>query len=119
MNSDGWSGKSSRVITAFTPGNASAFDVSIETMRACGCGLRSTRPMSWPARLKSAPKRARPVTLSTPSGRMVRVPTVLAPLLMLSAMSLSLSHHGGGVHHRVDDLVVARVAAEGAGQPVH
>ena len=34
-----------------------------------------TRPMSWPGRLKSAPKRARPVTLSTPSGRMVRVPT--------------------------------------------
>ena len=75
MNSDGWSPKSSRVITAFTPGSASAFDVSIETIFACGCGLRSTRPMSWPARLKSAPKRARPVTLSTPSGRIVRVPT--------------------------------------------
>ena len=75
MNSDDWSAKSSRVMTAFTPGSASAFDVSIFTMRACGCGLRSTRPMSWPGRLKSAPKRARPVTLSTPSGRIVRVPT--------------------------------------------
>ena len=47
----------------------------IETMRACAWGLRSTLPISWPARLKSAPKRARPVTLSTPSGRIVRVPT--------------------------------------------
>ena len=75
MNSDDWSAKSSRVMTAFTPGSASAFEVSIRTMRAWGCGLRSTRPMSWPGRLKSAPKRARPVTLSTPSGRMVRVPT--------------------------------------------
>ena len=75
MNSDGWSAKSSRVTTAFTPGSASALEVSIDTMRAWACGLRSTRPMSWPARLKSAPKRARPVTLSTPSGRIVRVPT--------------------------------------------
>ncbi len=75
MNSDGWSPKSSRVMTAFTPGSASALEVSIEMMRACACGLRRTRPMSWPGRLKSAPKRARPVTLSTPSGRTVRVPT--------------------------------------------
>ena len=75
MNSEDWSAKSSRVMTAFTPGSASAFEVSIETMRACGWGLRSTLPMSWPGRLKSAPKRARPVTLSTPSGRIVRVPT--------------------------------------------
>jgi hypothetical protein len=51
MNSDGWSGKSSRVTTALTPGSASAREVSIDTMRACGWGLRSTRPMSWPARL--------------------------------------------------------------------
>src|SRR5437762_2699321 len=29
----------------------------MERMRACGCGLRKTRPMSWPARLKSALER--------------------------------------------------------------
>jgi len=46
MNSEDWSAKSSRVITAFTPGRASAFAVSIRTIRAWGCGLRSTRPMS-------------------------------------------------------------------------
>ena len=76
MNSLGWSAKSSRVTTAFTPGSCSALDVSIEMMRAWACGLRSTRPTSWPAMWKSAPKRARPVTLSWPSGRMVRVPTI-------------------------------------------
>ena len=121
MNSDGWSGKSSRVTTALTPGSASAFEVSIETMRACGWGLRSTRPMSWPARLKSAPKRARPVTLSTPSGRMVRVPTYVlrrCPVRRRLGHGLSLSHCRGGVHHRADDLVVAGAPAEVAGQPV-
>src|SRR6266852_3057117 len=120
MNSDGWSPKSSRVTTAFTPGSASALEVSIETMRACGYGLRSTRPMSWPGRLKSAPKRARPVTLSTPSGRMVRVPTYVCefPFVIVSAMGLSLSHRRGRVHHRANDLVVPRAPAEVAGEPV-
>src|SRR2546426_452897 len=89
-------------------------------MRACGCGLRSTRPMSWPGRLKSAPKRARPVTLSAPSGRMVRVPTYVCelPFVIVSAMGLSLSHRRGGVHHRAHDLVVPRAPAEVAGEPV-
>src|SRR6185295_15108652 len=110
-------------MTALTPGSASAFQVSIETMRACGCGLRSTRPMSWPGRLKSAPKRARPVTLSTPSGRIWRVPTkppFVCPLVcpFVSAMSLALSHSRGCVHHRAHDLVIARAPAQVAGQPV-
>jgi xanthine dehydrogenase YagT iron-sulfur-binding subunit len=30
-------------MTAFTPGSASAFEASMRRMRACGCGLRSTR----------------------------------------------------------------------------
>src|SRR2546426_12004621 len=120
MNSEDWSAKSSRVITALTPGSASALEMSIDTMRACGCGLRSTRPMSWPGRLKSAPKRVRPVTLSAPSGRMVRVPTYVCefPLVIVSAMGLSLSHRRGGVHHRAHDLVVPRAPAEVAGEPV-
>src|SRR5207245_7703298 len=55
--------------------------------------------------LKSAPKRARPVTLSAPSGRMVRVPTYVCelPLVIVSAMGLSLSHRRGGVHHRAHE----------------
>ena len=36
------------VTTAFTPGSASAFEASILRMRACGCGLRSTRAYSMP-----------------------------------------------------------------------
>src|SRR6185295_9659728 len=113
-------------MTAFTPGSASALLVSIFTMRAWGCGLRSTRPMSWPGRLKSAPNRARPVTLSTPSGRIWRVPTkpcgcpLLCPFAcpFVSVMGLSLSHSRGRVHHRAHDLVVARAPAEIAGEPV-
>jgi hypothetical protein len=62
------------VTTALTPGNASASDVSIETMRACACGLRSTAPWSMPGSEKSAPKLARPVTLSAPSCRIGLVP---------------------------------------------
>ena len=36
------------VTTATTPGSASAWLASIETMRACGCGLRSTLACSMP-----------------------------------------------------------------------
>src|SRR5262245_6671598 len=107
-------------MTAFTPGSASAFEVSIETIRACAWGLRSTRPTSWPGRLKSAPNRARPVTLSTPSGRTVRVPTYVwgrsCSVVVTSAMSAP-PHVGGRVHHRLDVLVVPRAAAEIARQP--
>src|SRR5207245_3171813 len=70
--------------------------------------------------LKSAPKRARPVTLSAPSGRMVRVPSYFCelPLVIGSAMGLSLSHRRGGVQHRAHDLVVPRAPAQVAGEPV-
>src|SRR5215472_12548863 len=119
MNSDGWSRKSSLVTTAFTPGSCSAFDVSIDTMRAWAWGLRSTRPTSWPGRLKSAPKRARPVTLSWPSGRTVRVPTYDCGRSWMSVSAMSARpHFRGSVHHRSDDLVVPRAAAEIARQPV-
>src|SRR5256885_10809087 len=118
MNSEGWSAKSSRVMTAFTPGSASAFDVSIATMRAWGCGLRSTRPMSWRGRLRSAPTRARRVTLSPPSGRMVRVPTYPCPFVPFSAMALTLSHHDRGALNGGHDLVVPGAPAEVAGEPV-
>src|SRR5215470_3997909 len=70
-------GKSALVMTAFTPGRASAADASIDLMRACACGLRRTLPCSMPGKLISAPYRARPVTLSTPSCRIGRVPITL------------------------------------------
>src|SRR2546426_2689973 len=73
--------------------------------------------MSWPGRSKSAPKRARPVTLSTPSGRIVRVPMYWECPFVVSAI-VNLSHRRGGVQHRADDLVVSGAPAEVAGQPV-
>jgi hypothetical protein len=39
-----WSGKSAAVTTALTPGKASAFDASIERIRACACGERTILP---------------------------------------------------------------------------
>ena len=70
----GKSTMSRAVTTALTPGNASAFEVSIDLMRACACGLRLTLPQIMPGMVVSAAKAARPVTLSAPSGRMVRWP---------------------------------------------
>ena len=59
------------------PGSFIAADASMPRIRACGWGLRSTLPTSCPGSDRSAPKRARPVTLSTPSGRAGRVPMML------------------------------------------
>ena len=50
--------------TAFTPGMASAAEVSIDTMRAWPWGDRRNTPCNWPGRLRSAAKRALPTTLS-------------------------------------------------------
>ena len=61
------SGKSSAVTTARTPGASSALLVSMDLMCAWACGLRRTAPWIRPAAVKSAPYRARPVTLSVPS----------------------------------------------------
>src|SRR5205807_9549775 len=84
-------GKSSEVTMALTPGSFSALSILIDMMRAWACGLRLTLPHSMPGMTMSAPKLARPVTLSTPSGRIGRVPTtfcnsfgiyVMRPLLL-------------------------------------
>src|SRR5215470_5818222 len=61
-------------MTALTPERDAAFAMLIDLMRAWACGLRRTLPQSMPGSLKSAPNAARPVTLSIPSGRMVRFP---------------------------------------------
>src|SRR6516225_2394275 len=85
-----WSGKSAEVTTALTPGNASAFDASIERIRAWACGERMTLPWSVPAVAKSAPYIARPVTFGTPSGRIGRVPTHLNPFAAMSFIAVSV-----------------------------
>ena len=107
------------VTTAFTPGSFSAFEVSIDLMRACGCGLRNTLPQIMPGMVVSAANWARPVTLSMPSGRMVRWPIhLLLVTRFIGLLQLLLgAHFGGGVHHRADDLVIAGAPAEVAGEP--
>jgi len=96
-SSDGIGGKSSAVTTALTPGNARAFSVLIDMIRAWACGLRLTLPHSIPGMTMSAPKLARPVTLSTPSGRIGRVPTTFCNSFGIYVMrtSLLLSRHPG------------------------
>ena len=66
----------------------------MERMRACAWGLLRTRPTSMPGSDMSAPNLARPVTLSTPSGRQGRVPTYLSLLLPLpvSCVALAMSY---------------------------
>src|SRR5271155_925361 len=49
------------------------------------------RPHSMPGITMSAPKVARPITLSTPSGRIGRVPTTLREALSRYVMSYSMT----------------------------
>src|SRR6516225_4301022 len=79
---------SAAVTIALTPGSASAFDASIERIRACACGERITLPHSMPGIAMSAPYIARPVTFGTPSGRIGRVPTHLNPFGAMSFIAL-------------------------------
>ena len=58
-------GTSSAVSTAWTPGIASAGDVSIDTMRAYGCGDRSVAPHTAPSIGRSDEKANVPATLAT------------------------------------------------------
>src|SRR5439155_22817435 len=90
MYSNFWSGKSAAVITALTPGNAAAFEVSILRIRACACGERRILPHSMPGIAMSAPYIARPVTFGTPSGRIGRVPTHLNRVGAISFIAVSV-----------------------------
>ena len=60
-------GKSAAVITAFTPGSASALLLSMRLIRACANGLCTIFAYSIPGTTTSAPKSDFPVTFSTPS----------------------------------------------------
>src|SRR5436190_9182991 len=83
------SGKSLDVTTAFTPGSAAAFEVSIERMRAWAWGERRMRPVSMPGITMSEPYCEVPVTFGTPSGRIGRVPTHLKPFVSGAATSFT------------------------------
>src|SRR3546814_11225355 len=67
----GKSTKSFDVTTAFTPGSASAFEVSMPRITASGCGLLSTLDQIISSMVSSAATAERPVTLSEPTGRIV------------------------------------------------
>ncbi len=70
-------GMSFAVSTARTPGSALAALTSIETIRACACGLRRSLAWSRPLGWMSATYWTRPVTFSGPSGRGIETPTPL------------------------------------------
>ena len=89
------SGKSAAVTTAFTPGSAFAFEVSIERIFACACGERRIFPVRVPGMVRSAPNWARPVTFGTPSGRIGRVPTHLKRLNCSAVIGVSFTGHLG------------------------
>ena len=63
------------VSTARTPGMAEAFEVSIETIRAAGCGEVTMRAWSMPGSVMSWTNWAVPQTLASPSTRAVEPPT--------------------------------------------
>src|SRR5262249_21214943 len=88
---NGCSGKSEDVTTALTPGNAAAFETSIERMRAWAWGERRMRPTSMPGIVRSDPYWAVPVTFGTPSGRTGRVPTHLNCFAVSFAVTLVMA----------------------------
>src|SRR5215475_5144969 len=105
-------GMSAAVMTARTPGSALARLVSMRTMRACACGLRSSLAWRRPRGLMSATYCTRPVTFSGPSGRGIDRPT---PLTSRVVFMVDMSGAPGGLRglgDRGDHLRVARAAAE-------
>src|SRR5438445_3690 len=102
------SGTSRPVITAYTPGSVSAADVSMETMRAWACRLRSTRASSMPA------SRSPPWLALGHSGVPDRDAHADAVALGHGRKRLVGQHRGGSIrggrgHHPAADL----------GRPIH
>ena len=83
-------GTSSHVITPSTPGICSASHVSIDTIRACGCGERSTAMCSMPGITMSPAYLNAPDTLLGASMR-----RTLAPMKRPSCASASASALAG------------------------
>src|SRR5262245_31173610 len=107
-------GMSLAVITARTPGSAAARDVSMRTMRACACRLRSSLACRRPRGLMSATYCTRPVTFSGPSGRGIDSPTPLTSRVVF-IVDMSGAPGGGrlgGLDDGGDHLRVAGAPAE-------
>src|SRR5437867_8041688 len=76
-------GKSFPTSTALTPGRAAALDVSIETMRAWGWGLRSSLAKSIRGRNRSSANFVTPVTFGVASTLRWAFPTTRNPVAFL------------------------------------
>ena len=87
-------GKSAAVMTALTPGRASALLVSRRRIRAWGCGLCSTVPWRASGTLTSAPYLALPVTMSTAASLGVRRPITLNSLDVVAMVPPPYPHRG-------------------------
>src|SRR5438128_433540 len=132
-------GRSALVSTATTPGIARAADVSMRTMRARACGLRTVAPWSIPSRARSLAYSNDPCVFGGASLRGAcgcrRVLPQLAPPGQLEVgrlgaapcgrTPLPLAVHASsrpgrkrstslprGAMHRLEDLAVPRAAAD-------
>src|SRR2546429_7174695 len=120
-------GRSAPVITAMTPGMRRAAEVSIERMRACGCGLRRILQCRVRAGSMSSAYTARPVTFVAASTFGSGLPTTLRSALspprlagevdrLAGGWGLSVMHLPCGKLHPLQDLGVARAEAQAAGE---
>src|SRR5512133_2159977 len=127
MASTGWSansrpyvfapGTSSCVSTAWTPCIVSASEMSISTIRACACGLRTVWPQSIPAAKRSLAYANSPVTFGTASERRTTSPTRPSSSSVAPCNSLLLGiEEAHGEADGVEDLRVAGASAEVAGE---
>src|SRR5215813_10805398 len=107
-------GMSAAMMTARTPGSALARLVSMRTMRACACGLRSSLAWRRPRGLMSATYCTRPVTFSGPSGRGIESPTPLTSRVVFMVDMSGAPRGGrlGGLADGGDHLRIARAPTE-------
>src|SRR5947208_2116084 len=100
---------------ATTPSAALVFAVSTPAIRACAYGLRKRYTCTIPGTARSSMKRACPVRRRASSLRGTDVP-IVAVRSSVAAITDPLRRRGG--LDRLDDVVVARTAAEVALEPV-
>src|SRR5437588_4840487 len=106
-----FTGRSSPVMTASTPGSARARLVSTLRIRACGCGLRRIRPYTIRGGARSSANFVCPLTLAKASG-------LVSDLPMMDRSSATSRTSRRGQLDRLEDLDVAGATAENARQRV-
>ena len=108
-------------MTPSTPGMASAAEVSIDTMRACGCGERSTAMCSMPRhhhvagisqRARHLARRIDAAHVGADEAAVLRAPPRPAP------SPAAAVEHVARQLDRVEDLLIAGAAADVAAEPL-